>query len=121
MIGVMVDEDGDAFLNEDGTLGVVNDDDHFNDVQMVVQSSLRTFYGEVFTDRDVGCNWLDIFQIKAPQRELRNLMENEVKAHAFDANPSLRTNELEIVSILFNGEKRKMDIVLRYDGREIVV
>jgi len=122
MIGFATDKvTGDLAVNNEGGLQVIQDNDRLERIRLVVQSSLRAFEGEVMTDPTMGCKWIEIFQTKASASRLKEIITREVRAKAFQAEPSLQTNDIEIVSMLLNGNKRTVDLVLNYNGQEIVV
>lgn len=123
MVGIALDQATDDLGKDaNGDLLVVNDNDRFGKIKMIVQSSLRTFSGEVFTDGGLGCEWIRLFQIRAPRSRLAKIIGDEVRTHAFDAAmPNDQTNDIELTSIDFDGITRQVHMTLRYDGREIRV
>lgn len=116
-----LNREGDIYLQANGTIAVIEDTDYMSRVRNVIQTSLRTFLGENFNDPTIGCDWIELFSKKETKSTIRRMLENEVKTKAFQAEPGLQTSEVEIVSILLNGETRHVDITIRYQGEEILI
>lgn len=108
-----LDENNDIFMGGDGQLSFVKD--NLSNVRQRVMCRLRTFQGELFTNRELGVPYFEQFQSKAPDTDsvasLLRVVVSEVDG----------VDEVTTLSVDFDRRERVFHVSLAIvaDGKNI--